>query len=174
MNKNLKIGLGILGAIVVLTVGAILATRGDDASNSENTSQTDTQQPAPSETVAEPKPEVEVQPDPSAPVASTPGKYVDYSEDEFNNSDDTRLLSFHAPWCPQCVRLDKSIKESEIPAGVTIFKVDFDSNQALRKKYGVTVQTTVVKVGVNGENEGRFVAYDEPTFDSVKRNLLTQ
>ncbi len=104
--------------------------------------------------------------------AARPGVYVDYSDQVFASTQGTRLLFFHAPWCPQCRELDESIKNSELPDDTTIFKIDYDSNQTLRAKYGVTLQTTVVKVDHEGNKTAGYVAYDEPTFESVKRALL--
>ena len=100
------------------------------------------------------------------------GKYVDYSEDAFAHTSGTRLIFFYAPWCPQCRMLDESIKASDLPDGLTIFKLDYDSNQSLRQKYGVTLQTTVVKVDAEGKGIKNYVAYDEPSFASVSRALL--
>lgn len=98
---------------------------------------------------------------------TTPGKYEDYNETAFNQAEGRRILFFHAPWCPQCRALDASIKDSTVPSGVTIFKIDYDSNQTLRQKYGVTIQTTLVEVDENGNEIKKYVAYDEPTFDAV-------
>ena len=106
------------------------------------------------------------------PPGVTKGKYVDYTEQGFVSTQGTRLLFFHAPWCPQCRALDESIKTSELPEALTIFKVDYDSNQLLRAKYGVTLQTTVVKTDEKGDRLESYVAYDEPTFLSVKQALL--
>jgi thiol-disulfide isomerase/thioredoxin len=100
------------------------------------------------------------------------GAYVDYSAELVASTQGTRLLFFYAPWCPQCRALDASIQESEIPSGVTIFKLDYDSNQALRAKYGVTIQTTVVKVDDADNKVASYVAYDDPTFWNVKQALL--
>ena len=101
------------------------------------------------------------------------GEYVTYKEEVFNASKDkTRLLFFHAPWCPQCRELDASIKDTSLPAGVVIFKVDYDSRQDLRKKYGVTLQTTIVKVDKNDNKLQSFVAYDDPHYASVQKELL--
>lgn len=100
------------------------------------------------------------------------GTYVDYSSERVASTKGTKLLFFHAPWCPQCRELDESIRTSVLPDDVTIFKVDYDSSQALRAKYGVTLQTTVVKIDDNQDKLASYVAYSEPTFQSVKRALL--
>ena len=113
----------------------------------------------------------QVNPQP-APTDVAKGKYVEYTEEGFASTAGTKWLFFHAPWCPQCRALDESIRASELPDGLTIFKVDYDSNQSLRAKYGVTLQTTVVKTDEKGNKTGSYVAYDEPTFQSVKRALL--
>lgn len=58
-------------------------------------------------------------------------------------------LFFHATWCPSCVALNKTITSEEIPSEVVIFKVDYDTNTELRKKYGVTGQHTIVTIDSN-------------------------
>ena len=111
-------------------------------------------------------------PEQKAPAPVQKGAYTSYSADKVAETKGTKLLFFHAPWCPQCRELDASIKASSLPDGVTIFKVDYDSHQALRVKYGVTIQTTVVKVDDAGNKIKSYVAYDEPAFASVKKALL--
>lgn len=103
---------------------------------------------------------------------SKPGQYVEYSEDKLAETAGTRVLFFHAPWCPQCRALEASIKDGKIPEDVTIFKVDYDSNQVLRQKYGVTIQTTLVRIDDEGSLTKKYVAYDEPNLNAVNENLL--
>ena len=107
-----------------------------------------------------------------AQSSQTPGKYISYSAEELSNAKGKRILYFHAPWCPQCQQLDASIKKGPLPDGVTIIKTDFDSNQELRKKYGVTQQTTLVLIDENGNLVKKYVAYDEPSLSSLTKNLL--
>ena len=96
-----------------------------------------------------------------------------YDQSSFDaHADQRRVLFFHAPWCPQCVALDKDIAASNLPDDVAVFKVDYDSNQELRKKYGVTLQTTFVLVDTNGEQVKKYTAYATPNYASVKTNLL--
>lgn len=101
-----------------------------------------------------------------------PGAYVPYSADIIRQTVGTKVLFFHAPWCPQCRELEASIQAGTIPSGVTIIKVDYDSNQSLRQKYGVTIQTTLVRVSDTGELEKKFVAYDEPSLAAIIKNML--
>lgn len=101
-----------------------------------------------------------------------PGAYIDYEDGIIAATPNKKLLFFHAPWCPQCRELDADIKKSGVPDGITVIKVDFDSNQALRKKYGVTLQTTIVYVDDRGEEVKKFVAYDNPTFAAVNSGIF--
>ena len=101
-----------------------------------------------------------------------PGVYVDYSEETALATKGTKLLFFHAPWCPQCREMEASIQQRGIPSGVTVFKVDYDSNQSLRQQYGVTLQTTFVRIDDDGNKIASYVAYEEPRFSSVERELL--
>lgn len=109
----------------------------------------------------------------TSPVAnSVPATYVTYDEQAFAADKGNRVLFFHASWCPQCRQLD-----SEISANIaslentTIYKVDYDSSIELRKHYDVTQQTTFVQTNPDGTTLNKFVAYDTPTFETVKQNL---
>jgi thiol-disulfide isomerase/thioredoxin len=100
------------------------------------------------------------------------GQYLDYSPELVASTPGDKLLFFHAPWCSQCVALEKDIEANGVPDGATVFKVDYDSNQDLRQKYGVTIQTTMVEVDENGEKLDSYVPYEDPTLDSVSAALL--
>lgn len=106
------------------------------------------------------------------PSAAESGSYVDYRPGIIEATKGTKILFFHAPWCPQCRKLEQSIKAGTVPSGVTIIKVDYDSNQTLRQKYGVTIQTTLVRVADGGALVKRYVAYDTPSLAAVTVNLL--
>jgi thiol-disulfide isomerase/thioredoxin len=114
----------------------------------------------------------------SPPVASAsnapshPGAYVNYSPGIIASTSGTKLLFFHAPWCPQCQALEKDIQSTALPDNLTIIKVDYDTQNDLRVKYGVTLQTTIVKISNNGDLIKKFVAYSEPSFANIKQNLL--
>jgi thiol-disulfide isomerase/thioredoxin len=104
--------------------------------------------------------------------ASVAGSYVDYSDTAIADAEGTRLLFFHAPWCPQCRSIDSDIVADGVPDGVTIIKVDYDSHQDLRQQYGVTLQTTFVEVDASGNALQSFVAYDTPSLQAVVDAML--
>ncbi len=83
-----------------------------------------------------------------------PGSYEAYSQDKLALAENGKVvLFFRASWCPTCRALDANIRSNlgTIPAGVTILDVDYDNSTALKKKYGVTYQHTLVQVGPLGE-----------------------
>lgn len=63
---------------------------------------------------------------------------------------------FHAGWCPNCRATEASLTADGVPAGLTIVKVDYDTETALRKQYGVTQQHTFVQVGADGAELARW------------------
>ena len=108
-------------------------------------------------------------------VAPSPGQYLDYQgSDQLSQlAGQDRWLNFHASWCPQCRRLDQDINANpdQIPSGVVILKVDFDDNGDLKRQYGVTQQTTIVRIDADGREVSRYVAFDEPTLANVIAGL---
>lgn len=100
------------------------------------------------------------------------GTYIDYSQDALANAQGTKILFFHASWCSQCRQLENDINTTGLPGGVTVLKVDYDNANDLRKRYGVTLQTTLVRVNSNGDLIKKYVAYDNPSVKSIVENLL--
>lgn len=121
---------------------------------------TDVSAPTPTPT---PTVTVEVDDEPAA----QPGAYVAYSAAVVPAASGRSFLFFYADWCSQCRSIDAGILEQGVPDGVTIFKVNFDTEQALEQQYGVTMRTTFVEIDEGGTELQRFVAYDTPTFDAV-------
>ncbi len=81
------------------------------------------------------------------------GTYEAYAPEKIAKATDGDVvLFFRASWCPTCRTLDSDIKKnaSSIPKGVTILDVDYDSSTALKQKYGVTQQHTLVQVAADG------------------------
>lgn len=84
---------------------------------------------------------------------SSVGVYAPYTEDAIARASGKVVLAFFAEWCPTCNAADKALKEdgSEIPAGVTILKVNYDDAAALKEKYSVTAQHTFIQIDSAGE-----------------------
>jgi thiol-disulfide isomerase/thioredoxin len=83
------------------------------------------------------------------------GEYKDYGPDavaQAQKAGSKVVLFFHADWCPFCVEADKQFKAKldQIPPGVTIFKTPYDTETALKQKYGVTYQHTFVQIDAKG------------------------
>lgn len=86
------------------------------------------------------------------------GEYItlaDYNANQSVYSSSTKVLFFHASWCPICQGIHKELTAdiSRLPAGVTLIKTDFDSETSLRKKYGVTTQYTFVQIDNDGNRQ---------------------
>ncbi len=107
----------------------------------------DTVMEKPEGAVMEQKPE-------GAAMAVKAGSYEAYSPEKIAlaSAKGNVVLNFSAPWCPTCRALDKDINANlhNIPSNLTILKVDYDTATALKKKYGVTAQHTLVQVDKDG------------------------
>ncbi len=105
--------------------------------------------------VMEKKPEgaAMVKPEGAAMVAKA-GTYEAYSPEKIAlaAAKGNVVLNFSAAWCPKCRSLEADIKANlhNIPGNLTILKVDYDTATALKKKYGVTFQHTMVQVDKDG------------------------
>ena len=142
----------VVGVIIILVAGAIwFATANKDSMPSYTQSDS-----SPSEENTQ-----------TQPAVGTAGTYVPYNAEVFANTEGQRWLFFHAGWCPQCRALEEDINKNGVPDGITIFKVNYDTETELKKKYGVTLQTTVVEVDASGNKTQSFVAYDDPTLQAV-------
>lgn len=81
------------------------------------------------------------------------GSYEAYSAEKLALADTGDVvLFFRASWCPTCRALDADIKAnlSLLPANLTILDVNYDTETALKQKYGVTRQHTLVQVASDG------------------------
>ena len=77
------------------------------------------------------------------------GLYIAYSPEKISlASQGPVVLFFKASWCPTCRALDADILANldDIPKGMIILDVDYDSATALKQKYKVTYQHTLVQV----------------------------
>ncbi|MBH0115872.1 thioredoxin family protein [Salinibacterium sp. NG253] len=161
MNKRILAVIVALAVVVIAAVSIVAAQNPNSSDESTATDSTSQSAESSSDSGAEAEDVVAVENDGG-------GSYVDYSPSAVADADGRVILFFHATWCPQCVSADGDIKASGVPSGITIVKVDYDTNQDLRAEYGVTQQTTFVEVDSNGEKvQDNFVATVEPTLNAV-------
>ncbi len=133
---------------------------------------TDEDEAADADDAAEPDETASESDDAAEKPALAAGTYRDYSEEALAEPGyETRVIFFHASWCPECRAFEQSIEEGPIPDGVQILKADYDTETELKDKYGVDIQTTFVKVDENGEMISYWVGYQE---DRSIDNLLDQ
>lgn len=81
------------------------------------------------------------------------GSYEAYSAEKLARAETGDVvLFFRASWCPTCRALDADIRANlgAFPAGLTILDVNYDTETALKQKYGVTRQHTLVQVAADG------------------------
>ncbi|MBH0053824.1 MULTISPECIES: thioredoxin family protein [unclassified Salinibacterium] len=161
MNKRILAVIVALAVVVIAAVSIVAAQNPNSSDESTATDSTSQSAESSSDSGAEAEDVVAVENDGG-------GSYVDYSPSAVADADGRVILFFHATWCPQCVSADGDITASGVPSGITIVKVDYDTNQDLRAEYGVTQQTTFVEVDSNGEKvQDNFVATVEPTLNAV-------
>ena len=89
------------------------------------------------------------------PEMMTSGSYESYTPEKLVIAKGNIVLFFHASWCPSCRGLNSDIEKNldNIPSDLTVLKVDYDKETALKQKYGVTTQHTLVQV----DNEGSLI-----------------
>lgn len=80
------------------------------------------------------------------------GEYVEYTGDLSYAETGDVVLFFHADWCPSCRGLENDINANlgAIPDGISIQKLDYDTEAELKKKYGVVRQHTLIQVDESG------------------------
>jgi len=165
MNKRIVVVIVALAVIVIAAVSIVAAQNSNDsaetASTSENAEVSQNSSEVDSSSEASDNSETAIANDGG-------GDYVDYSPSAIADAEGRVILFFHADWCPQCVAADGDITASGVPSGITIVKVDYDTNQDLRAEYGVTQQTTFVEVDSDGTKvQDNFVAYADPSLNAV-------
>lgn len=73
--------------------------------------------------------------------------YTQDKLDALNKSGKPALVFIHAPWCPTC-RAQDAVLEKLLPTeefkAITTLKVDFDTQQAIVKAFGVRYQSTLI------------------------------
>jgi thiol-disulfide isomerase/thioredoxin len=99
---------------------------------------------------------------------SQSGTYQAFSADKLVLANDGNVvLFFRASWCPSCKAVDADIKSNltDIPSDLTILDVNYDTETALKQKYGVTYQHTFVQVDAEGNQIAKWSG--SPTLSDI-------
>ncbi len=109
-----------------------------------------------------------------ATFSSTASAYPVFDQTQYDaalKANSKILLHFHADWCPTCVKQEKVLKGlsgDSLLKGVTLFKVDYDNADALKKTYKINSQSTLVALN-GGIESGRIIS---KTSESDLREFL--
>lgn len=100
------------------------------------------------------------------------GVYRGYDDTLLGKTENT-VLFFGAEWCSGCVVAEKNfLQEAQAPEGMTLILLDYDSDNELKKKYGVLTKHTFVQIDANGEKITSWTGgYN---FDDVLENLVQE
>lgn len=145
-----KVSISVVSVLVLASAGFLLFSNNDSDSDNKSSNPGDTNQIENQSATA--KEQGENEPEETTTVSSSTGfGYVDYSEKTLADSSlSKRVLFFHAPWCSVCNFYEGQIEDKPVPSDVTILKIDFDSEDALKQQYKVTTQSTFVLLDSEG------------------------
>ncbi len=148
----------VVGFAAAALVALTACSGGDAASEQAPPSQAITEAPSGS-AMSEKAESAETGTADSAMTAATKGAFIDYADyqdDPAMFAANDVVLFFNATWCPTCQEATKNLEAAQLPDGLTVVSVDYDSNTDLRRDYGVTTQHTFVQVDPAGEELAKF------------------
>jgi hypothetical protein len=142
--------------LVALTANACssLTDSADADRNREQPSQSESRPSVERERVSDSTPSASGPVPDAAPRSA--GAYIsltDYQASKQLYAASKVVLFFNAKWCSTCKKARSNLEAdlSAIPSDLAIVLVDFDSETALKRQYGVTVQHTFVQIDGNGK-----------------------
>ncbi len=138
---NISMNRGILISIVIAVAALLIGTYVFSVTN-------------PKTAKAPTPPELE-----SIEPAVMSGRYIAYSKEAFDAAADLkRVYYFWASWCPTCKTSNQEFltMSDQIPQDVILFKTNYDTEEELKKKYGVTYQHTFVQVDTQGNEVAKW------------------
>lgn len=104
------------------------------------------------------------------------GELIDYSEKALAQSDaDTNILFFHADWCTVCNNVESNLQAGNIPEGVRILKVDYESSigRDLAETYDIPIQYSMVQVDSSGTEITQWVNQSFFTIEDILERIQT-
>jgi len=88
-------------------------------------------------------------------VMNAAASYIPYTASSFDTAkkEGKSAIFFYADWCPTCRKLEKTVTKglTDLPEGSTVLKADYDTETALKKKYKILSQSTVVFFDKDGK-----------------------
>ena len=98
---------------------------------------------------------------PTEIITPSAGIYTDYESGKKYISDSSKkvVLFFHASRCPNCRQAEEDIlaHKDTIDPNLVILKVDYDNSTELKKKYGITSQTSYVVLNTDGSMNKKMI-----------------
>ncbi len=95
--------------------------------------------------------------------------YVEYSDEVMADTQNPKILFFHATWCPTCKAANVAFEGVENTIGLDVVKVDYDEYGDLKSQYGITSQHTFVLVDGNGNMLKRW--YGSKNYEEILEEL---
>ncbi|HQZ12971.1 MAG TPA: thioredoxin family protein [Devosia sp.] len=94
--------------------------------------------------------------DAPAATAPAPAQVISFeNEAQLNElaAAGTTVVFFYAAWCPNCraTVTELNARWDEVQPGLTLVIADYDKEQALKSKFGVTYQDTFVLLDASGK-----------------------
>ncbi len=83
----------------------------------------------------------------SAVLAAAPVAFTDAAFAAAQSQGKSIVIDVFAPWCPTCkaqAPILSKLEEEPKFAGFTVFRVDFDHQKAVLKRFGVRMQSTLI------------------------------
>jgi thiol-disulfide isomerase/thioredoxin len=155
--KKISIAIGVI--VLILSIGYIATNSNNEpvatppVANVQNNQQAGATASNPEALADTTNTQTQAEQDVAEENTSQPGIYTTYDEEQIAASEaDHIVLFFHATWCPSCRALDNDITANaeDIPFGVEIYKLDYDTETELKRQYGITTQHSIVEIDSNG------------------------
>ncbi len=96
-----------------------------------------------------------------APSGTTVVSYSPGCPERYAAAGKKTVLFFRAYWCGACADAAAHIADESAggPSDLVVIEVDYDDSEALKRRYGVTLQHTFVQVDRDGAELGQWMGF---------------
>lgn len=168
-----KLVFAVIAVVILALAGGVYLSKDNDDSVSSTDQVADTTASTEANET-ENKPQTEAEEEIEVPAAGSQG-ILEYSPEALAASEtEDNIVFFHAKWCTICNSVERNIQAGNIPDTLSIFKVDYDSDegQALAEKYEIGPQYTMVQVNADGTEITKWVNQFNYGIEDVVNNLI--